>query len=254
MYGDPATAAALASIRDSLTSALRGQGTATMLGQAQHAPSGTPTPTAGQVWWDEFLGDADTDAQGNPAPLHEDRLFTTAMALNALMASWTTQSADSGALAWASTPSSQLLQTISGGCAFLDAELVRSGPGAFAPSNAFFSGSVKGRTTLPFNYPTNSWRFVNGSTVPWQQVSWDMIGDDLGVSFSGVVAESDYQTMLANNPLGVQAPTVFKGYNVDGQGMVFWNSPVLTYAAGMLALAQCAALNVTNTATAAAAL
>jgi hypothetical protein len=81
-----------------------------------------------------------------------------------------------------------------------------------------------------------------GTTIPYQNITWDAIDDTLGLSFSGVVSESDYQQMMSSNPLQVPTPTVFAGYNIDGNGMVFWSSPPLTYAAGMLALGKCALL------------
>ena len=247
VYNDAATARLLVGLRSTLASSLRSQGTTTLLNSATWITN--PDGSAGAVF-DEFLGNADTDVQGNPTPQHEDRLYTTAMVTNALLASWTTATTtaqDAGkegpveTLAWVAGVPAKVQSTVQAACAFLDSSLVS---GDLLPSNAFFSGSVKGSTTLPYNYPINRWQFANGTTIPWQSVSWDMVEDDLGLAFSGVVSEAEYQWMMSaqNNPLGMQTPTDFRGYNKDGAGMVFWRSEPMTYAAGMWTLAQCSVL------------
>lgn len=242
VYNDPSTAKLLLELRSTLASSLRGQGTTSLLSRAQ--PITNPDGSAGAVF-DEFLGNADVDAQGNPKPAHDDRLYTTAMAANALLASWTTATANTQApvetLSWVADVPATVQSTVLAACAFLDSSLVS---GELLPSNAFFSGSVKGSTTLPFNYPINHWQYANGTTVDWRTMSWDLVEDDLGLAFSGIIDEADYERMMSaqNNPLGTETPTTFRGYNLDGNGMVYWSSEQMTYAAAMWTLAQCSVL------------
>jgi hypothetical protein len=241
VYNDPTTHAALVDIQTNLAAALLQQGTATLTQKAQTGVSpNTSLPTA---WYDDFLGNADVNAQNESTPHYDDRLFSTAIATLALTAAWTVDTdgpfAPTSALEWLPNVTSTTQALITSACQFLSEELTS---GAYRPLNSFFSGSVKGPTTLPFVYPINSFLFVNGTRIARENITWDAIEPDLGITMSGVVTEEEYQSMMQNNPLQVPTPTVFRGYNEDAVGMVFWSSPPLTYAAGLLALTNCQAL------------
>lgn len=241
VYSDPATEAALTAIQSALASALANQGTATLVQKAQTSVSAnTSLPLA---YFDDFLGNADVDAENRTDPHYDDRLFSTAIATLALQATWTIDAAGpfapTSSLAWLPSTSDETRGLVTAACQFLSEELVA---GVYRPANSFFSGSVKGATTLPFAYPINTYEFINGTMVPWRDITWGDIQDSLGVSMSGVISEDDYQAMMAACPLGMPTPTVFRGYNLDADNMVYWSSPPLTYAAGLLALTKCQAL------------
>lgn len=72
--------------RDLLTAAMRGNGTDSILQMAQL------DSTDNWVYWDDFLGDNDTNIFGTRENYAEDRLFTTAVAINALIDTWTYES------------------------------------------------------------------------------------------------------------------------------------------------------------------
>src|SRR5690606_17188949 len=81
-----------------LSAAMRTSGTSTLLSQAQFVPAATKSIQEGHkhgddyyAVWDEFLGNADTDFHNASTPHYDDRLFTTGVAVNALIDSWSFQ-------------------------------------------------------------------------------------------------------------------------------------------------------------------
>lgn len=94
----------------------------------------------GYAYWDDFLGDGDTDAAGNLTPSYDDRLFSTAVAVNALLDTWTIRDGPAKRQ-WKPNVSPVVQNMILGGVTFLNEQTFS---GVYIPDNAFFSGSVKG--------------------------------------------------------------------------------------------------------------
>ena len=108
----------------------------------------------------------------------------------------------------------------------------------YKPFNAFFSGSVKGFSSLPFWYPANFDQFLNGTTVtdPASLGRGDLEKVVNGVQ--GVLDEETYQEMLKQTHFGQATPLEFDGYNVKNNIFPFWSSQPYTYAVSLLALSQ----------------
>ncbi|XP_071949300.1 uncharacterized protein [Antedon mediterranea] len=53
------------------------------------------------IFFEEFIGNGDTDLSGQPLKRGEDRLFSTSMVINFYIATWTTQNKATGKLDWA---------------------------------------------------------------------------------------------------------------------------------------------------------
>jgi hypothetical protein len=141
VYKDNSTQATLEGIRDTLANSLRKQGTETLL---QLAIKNSSAP--GELYWEQFLGLADVDAQGKKTPHGDDRLFTTSMVSNALFSTWGIQDPRSGNLSFIPATPSYVFDTLKASCSFLNSTLTS---GELRVDNAFFSGSVKGSTTMP---------------------------------------------------------------------------------------------------------
>ncbi len=159
------------------------------------------------TYWDDFLGVNDTDIFGRPINRAEDRLFTTSVAVNALLDTWTLQSTN-GRKWKPSTPSS-VVTSVEEAIEFLNDYIL---DGTFARENAFFSGSQKGLDTLPFKYPSNFQMFLNRTLLepnpPESAVAFDLIN-----VVSGLMDASLYETELHQTHFNFTTPLVFKGYN-----------------------------------------
>ena len=105
------------------------------------------------------------------------------------------------------------------------------------PSNAFFSGSVKGFSSLPFWYPSNFVQYLNGSSIDPAKVPESDLGSIVN-GVSGVIYEDKYIQLLEEKHFGQNTPVDFNGYNVKDNFFPFWSSKPYTYAVSLLALSQ----------------
>ena len=86
--------------------------------------------------------------------------------------------------------------------------------------------------SLPFFYPLNVLRFLNGSTLPpGAQVDTNTV-----VGVFSLMSEEDYTAELKKQHFGMYTPLDFQGYNQAT--FPFWSSEPFTYASAMLALTQ----------------
>ena len=249
----------LSQARDVLLDALYEAGTYQIIGAAQHAPNG--------IYWyqflslffqedkylhesvrDDFLGDDGGVARG------EDRLFSTALAVNTLIDIWTNgfaafSSAEKQVggkktcqLQWRSETPEAVKATIDSGVAFLSNEMLA---GNLELENAFFSGSMKSLSTNPFSYPGTYSKYLNGTAVDPSMPNFPpgTSGTELVFAMRGLANSADYQKWLTRKWFGFTVPTTFDGFNTGGLGpWPYWSSPAMTYAMGLIALSNYVAL------------
>lgn len=214
----PVLAEALAALQP----ALAGPATDQLMAMAQ--------TTAGWLFWDDFLGNADS------TPSYDDRLFSTAMALNALMDIWTTTAVQEGRTRRVYKPSvpARVKDAVLSAAGFLSANALGS---AYKRENAFFSGSVKSAESVPFFYPSNYKQAYNGSVItcdsPVSEASTDLI-----IGVSGVIPEIQYNVLLSTPCFGMSPPVADPGSNCASCAFPYWSSPALTDATALLALSK----------------
>eukprot|EP00455_Lapot_gusevi_P005163 TRINITY_DN12172_c0_g1_i3.p1 TRINITY_DN12172_c0_g1~~TRINITY_DN12172_c0_g1_i3.p1 ORF type:complete len:643 (+),score=195.28 TRINITY_DN12172_c0_g1_i3:79-2007(+) len=215
----------LATVRDMLGSAMREAGTQQLLSSVKR--------DGVYCYWDEFLGDSDTDFSGHPTPSYDDRLFSTSVAINALLDTWTTS--QSGSLKWLPSTPTDVLNVVAAAAAFLS-DFVLSGK--YQLDNAFFSGSVKTLDTLPFAYPSNVVLLDDGTVTDSMHARIDQVNNRITPSMSGVVDDALYNQWLTATHFGnFTTPTTFKGFNT-GIPFPYWTSPDMTKATALLALGK----------------
>lgn len=225
----------LEEIRVKLTSSMRVHGTEQILKRVQR--------DGDYVNWDDFLGNADTIAMIS-TPKHEDRIFSTCAALNALLDTWTLSKYDlvtqSKQLIWSpDVPDSIKTLIISGGKWLLEKS------DKFPSENVFFSGSMKSPVySLPFNYPHNFLKQVNGSTLDCSAEITFVGGSSLLVGVRGVIPESEYLAKLAGSCHGRTAAISYGGSNCESCIFPFWSAPSLTNALEVLVMSKLKSLNV----------
>eukprot|EP00906_Rhabdomonas_costata_P022301 RCo032227 len=190
--------------------------------------------------WDNFLGNGDTDVSGKPLPNYEDRVFSTAVAANALYDTWTLLEGSGGrGLRWRQDTPPAVQRALSQAITFLISQTDTLEEKLQSP---FFSGSVKGMEELPMFFPGNVLELLNGTRFSCDSDLGD-VPDGKGIfGVRGIIPEEEYQVMLNRSCFGVPVPTEFSGYN-SGAPFPYWSSPALTKAATVLALSKAAVLS-----------
>ena len=177
------------------------------------------------AYYEEFLGLSDRPPTG------EDRLCSTAQAINILIATWTYQS-ESGKLKWKSNTDEKVKNLIKACVDWLKINI-------FYPklklSNAFFSGESRNLEALPYWYPANFIQDLNGTLLSEAQVK---NFKTLVYGVSGVIEEDEYEKKLQQKKFGRNTPLNFNGYNSDENCFTFWASEPITYTFALLALSQ----------------
>ncbi|XP_019646980.1 PREDICTED: uncharacterized protein LOC109487423 [Branchiostoma belcheri] len=184
-------------------------------------------------FFDDFLGDGDTDIFGRPKIHGEDRIFSTAQAVNTLLATWTVFNRTSQRLSWINETPADVKTLVSQAVSWLEKNTLS---GRYKPYNAFFSGSTKGMSSVPLWFPANFLQYVNGTALsPTADLADDV---EFIVGVSGVIDPDEYQKMVVQPHFGFVTPTKFDGFNAPDIVFPFWSSEPYTYATVMLALAQ----------------
>lgn len=188
------------------------------------------------VYWDDFLGDGDEDWLGKPVENADDRLFSTALVINTMINVWTEKAAEHGVLQWSADTPASVKTTTAMAVSWLS-HFILNEKSPYIPSNVFFSGSVKGPTTLPFSYPSNHLAYINDTELPLNS-SASVISTDLSGGVLGYIPPEQYESMLASGlgHFNMTTPTSFPGFNVAE--FPYWSAPVMTYATSLLALAK----------------
>jgi len=185
-------------------------------------------------YYDDFLGDGDVDKNNQTKVRGEDRLYTTTMAVNALLTTWTLANATTGHVTWRTGTPDAVKVTAEKCTRWLSKNILGVD---YKPWNAFFSGSAKGHTTYPFEYPGNRLETLNGTRVknhshwPHNWFTW---------AVEGYMPEDEYESQIKNKTahFNEDTPTEFITYNSPSGFFPFWSSPAYTYATTMLALGR----------------
>ncbi|XP_046380041.2 uncharacterized protein LOC124151566 [Haliotis rufescens] len=180
------------------------------------------------LYYDDFLGDADIDYSNKSAPDPEDRIFTTAMAMTALLTIWTTQDQHTGKMIWDADTPLDIKRAANMTATWLYYNI--NGEQPLLAWNAFFSGSFKGYTTDTFHYPMNRLELFNGTRINKTEIR----NEKFIQGVEGFIPENEYKQMMEK----LHTPTVFPGYNYNGDFFPFWSSEAYTYAIGMLGLGK----------------
>ncbi|KAK3098312.1 hypothetical protein FSP39_018295 [Pinctada imbricata] len=213
-------------IRISLGAALCGRMT-------DHLLDSYMAETDGSIYYDDFLGDGDFNSKNVSEIRAEDRIFTTAMAVNALLTTWTVYNDVTKKLEWTSDTHYRVIDTVTRAVHWLNKNVLNP---TYRPWNAFFSGSVKGSHTLPFEYPFNRLEFLNGTKIP-DHDHFPRGATIIGMQ--GVQSPAWYKAEIKKTHFGYKVPTEFKGYNTDNAGFFpFWSSVPYTYVSTLLALSK----------------
>ncbi|XP_071109277.1 uncharacterized protein [Haliotis cracherodii] len=207
-----------------LTSSLRGAMTQAILlaGKSQ----------GNTTYFDDFLGDRDMTKDNKTQINGEDRIFTTAMATNALIQTWAVFDETQGKLFWIKETPTSVRETVGKSVQWLINNVLT---GQYKPWNAFFSGSSKGHESMPFWYPVNRMEYLNGTKIPNDQ---HFPSSPWIAGFKGVVSEDRYLEMCHQYHFGEKTPMTFSGYNVGSGYFPFWTSDAYTYASTTLAISQ----------------
>jgi len=197
------------------------------------------TSEDGFVFWDDFLGNGDVSLSGIPLERGEDRLYSTAVAVSALLETWTREregtSSQGTVLDWKEETPAEVKNSVRRAVAWIETQGLAKGT---RKENAVFSGSAKGMTSLPFFYPANVHERLNGKPLQLDRSRPGMAPDAL-IAMRGIVEKSEYEAMVDQRHFGVPTPTTFDGYNsAHGDQFPYWSSPALTYAVTLVALSK----------------
>lgn len=113
--------------------------------------------TETEAYWESYLGNYANVTR------HEDRLYSTVAAMNALLDTFTSTSSDRKIRTWLPNTPQKVKDILALSVTFVQNAYAKSDT---SYDNAFFSGSVKGLDSLPFFYPFNEIRYLsNNKTV-----------------------------------------------------------------------------------------
>lgn len=187
------------------------------------------------VYFRDFLGLNDTSVLGKPESNNEDALFSTAQAINILISTWTVQRADKPTLVWKSHTPDNVKTLLQSSVNWLKENIFSK---KLKAANAFFSGSVKGLTSLPFWYPANYVKYLNGSDIvdpdklPREAFYESVVG------VQNLMDEQEFQKQLHQMHFNYSTPIDFHGYNTKDNVFPYWSSEPYTYSCALLAFAQ----------------
>ncbi|XP_053378444.1 uncharacterized protein LOC123526341 [Mercenaria mercenaria] len=183
-----------------------------------------------QLHWFEF-GDSDISFFNKTVNRAEDRIFTTAVSLNALINTWTLTKEKQ--LIWEKETPDFVRNTVEKLAMWLDRNVLSD---KYKPWNSFFSGSGKSVKSLPFFYPANRREYFNGTTFSDKKFPSDVKNI---IGMNGYVKRTEYDAMLKQPHFGMMTPLTFDGYNSEAGGYFpFWSCDSYTYAVSLLALSQ----------------
>ena len=178
-----------------------------------------------QIYFQEFLGNAGNYSRG------EDRLFSTGLAFNSLLNIWTFKNVSNNNFYYIENTPERVKTIINGSVNYI----IKNINGCFASlENSFFSGSVKTLDTLPFFYPGNYFKYLNGTDIPDTEnpnnISFDLIAG------TKIMTPEEFEINLNKTYFGRKPPQEFKGFN--NSPFAFWSSPAMTYSINLLGLTK----------------
>lgn len=190
------------------------------------------TDEEGFAFYDDFLGNGDMSSLNKTIERGEDRIFTTSMAVNALMTTWTIYDPAKRQLTWVKDVPAKVVDVVKRGVSWLYRNVLS---GRFRPWNAFFSGSVKSFNSMPWWYPSNRKEYLNGTSFSDES---QIPNSDTIIAMEGVESPEWYRKQLYRKHFGFNVPKVFHGYNAERGPFPFWNSDPYTYVSAMLSLVK----------------
>lgn len=181
-------------------------------------------------YWQSFLGES--EATG------EDRLFNTSLAINFFLNVWARKSDDlekgSGCkLQWKGILEEErnmILKSVG----FLKREIQKNN---LRKDNAFFSASVKGDTTIAFEYPANFGQYINGDKLDNFHDNYKAVNAKLMYGVRGYIEEEEYEKMMEKVWV-YGTPLVKEFQSLNKNPFPYWSSPALTYSVALLAIAK----------------
>ena len=232
----------LEEVRKMMNDAMTGKGTQALLEMSQIQQI---SEDESYVFWDDFLGTNDQDWDGETVNQADDRLFSTAVSINALLDIWTQNNVEhQKTRVWRQGTKEQVKNTVLGAVKWLSKYILSEDMDWFEyylPENAFFSGSGKSMSTMPFLFPANYLQYLNYTNVPQNATIADVTTDMID-AVSGVIDEEQYSKMIEQGigHFNLTTPVTFpkQGFNADGWIFPYWSSPSMTYASAALALAK----------------
>uniref|UniRef100_A0A0B7BBD3 Uncharacterized protein n=1 Tax=Arion vulgaris TaxID=1028688 RepID=A0A0B7BBD3_9EUPU len=185
----------------------------------------------GSLYFDDFLGKEEL-TENNKTIFHgDDRIFSTAMAANALMYTWLTFDSFSKKSHW-KTGTPENVKDIVDGCVLW--LIKHTLDGKFKPWNSFLVSQIKGRLSNAFIYPSN-YLIEKPQLYVFQSVP----NVQLVISVQGYIPKNEYEAMINATQFGNPIPTDFKGYNhPDFADMMVLSSDPFTYTVTLLALSR----------------
>lgn len=211
--------------KDYLSEALENGATKFFLTKAQKDKDG-------YIFFEDFLGVDDMNIFGQKSSTGEDRIFSTAQAVNTLLYTWTFYDQTSKKLHWKTNVSNTLKEMIRSSVIWLTKNVLDKN---IKPLNSFFSGSVKGFASLPFWYPANFLQYLNGTDVDPANLPEQDFGDVI-FGVKGTIDENLFQKLLNEPHFGQMTPLDFHGYNEKGGFFPFWSSEPYTYSVSLLCI------------------
>jgi hypothetical protein len=150
------------------------------------------------IVYDDFLGNADQHAR------YDDRVFSTSMAFNTLMNTWTVSNTkrnnlDSKQLVWDKDTPLELLSNLNQTAAYLLSPEASASP----LENAFFSASIKSVATLPMFVVTNYRKSLDGSqSLSCNQTLSQKSSYGFTFGVSGLIPEDEYEASALQGCFG----------------------------------------------------
>ncbi|XP_056012965.1 uncharacterized protein LOC125647004 isoform X2 [Ostrea edulis] len=191
-------------------------------------------PSEFEFYW--FVSRIFSKLQEQQHSLHpkrsEDRIFTTSMAVNALLTTWTSYESARKCLIWSKGVPAKVVDLVRKAVKWICKNALT---GKYRPWNAFFSGSVKSFKSMPWWYPSNRKEYLNGTSIADDT---HIPSSDTIIAMQGVVSPEWYQQQLKQKHFGFHVPIVFHGYNAEKSPFPFWSSEPYTYVSAMLSLVK----------------
>ena len=189
------------------------------------------------AFWDDFLGNSDGQDIFQRTT-YEDRVFSTAVTLNAILDCWTLSIRDPNTKAvrrqWIPTAHYDVQSLVESGINWI---LDRSA--MFPRENAFFSGSNRRFVdSLPVFYPTNVFEYLNGTAQTCYGKSIAFKVRELVAGVRGSMTDAEFSAKVKQPCGDVPVPTEDPGNNCDNCFFPYWSAPVLTDAMEMLLLSK----------------
>ncbi|KAL4496470.1 hypothetical protein ABPG72_014700 [Tetrahymena utriculariae] len=217
-------------VADSLNKSMKNQGTTYLL-------NNTFADKNGNIYWQEFLGIYDNKTY------HEDETFSSVMALNALIDTWTISQTDEYGKV-KRIFDTQIPQNVTITIQKGMQTLLKKNAFSKSNQNAFFSGSFKSLNTLYF-YPMNINHYLNGTGFDPHTAQMDILQQIAGVR--GVIDQDEYSQMLKQKWFNFTTIQQFTGYNSQYISYPYWSSPAITFSMGMSLISKFQSIENTQT-------